>query len=223
MEANLEKNITNVLNAAVKVITNPVGFFRGMPKAGGFLEPLVFVVALSVVAGVLRAILSITGVGFSASFFMAIASIVFVPILVVVFGFVGAAIMFIIWKILGSQESYETAYRCCAYASGIVPITTLLGIIPYLGSIIGIVWMFYLMVVASTEVHMVEKQKALMVFGIICALLVIMNTCSQFAARKVQKEMIGWGEKMEDMTPEEAGKAFGEFMKGLEKGTEKDD
>jgi len=159
--------------------------------------------------------------GVTTTFFLAIASIVFVPIMVAIFGFVGAAVMFIIWKIMGSRESYETAYRCGAYASGIVPITTLLGIIPYLGSIIGIAWLLYLMVVASTEVHKIEQKKALMVFGTICALLVIMNTCSQYGARKMQKGMDEWSTKMQNMTPEEAGKSVGEFMKGLEKGSGK--
>lgn len=221
MEANMEKYVTTILNTAVKVITNPVGFFRSMPKEGGFQDPLIFAVVVGVVAGILKAILSIVGLGVAATFFLAIASIVLIPIMVVIAGFVGAAIMFIIWKIMGSQESYETAYRCGAYAGGIVPVTTLLGIIPYLGAIIGIVWLFYLMVVASTEVHKIEQKKALMVFGILCALVVIMNTCSQITARRMQKGMEEWSEKMEDMTPEEAGRAFGEFMKGVEEGSGK--
>jgi len=81
--------------------------------------------------------------------------------------------------------------------------------------------MLYLMVVASTEVHKIEQKKALMVFGIICALLVITSTCSQYNARKVQKGMEEWSEKMQNMTPEEAGKSLGEFMKGIEKGSGK--
>jgi hypothetical protein len=219
MEANMEKNVINILNTVVKVITNPVGFFRSMPKEGGFQDPLIFAVALGVVAGVLRAFLAIVHLGYHLPFLMAIFSIIMVPFLVAIFGFVGAAIMFVIWKILGSGESFETAYRCGAYAGGIVPITTLLSIIPYLGSIIGIVWLLYLMVVASSEVHKIEQKRAVMVFGIICALLVIRNTCSQFTARKMQKEMDTWSTKMKDMTPEEAGKSLGEFMKGVEKGS----
>ena len=221
MEANMEKYVYNILDTVVKVITNPVGFFRGMSKEGGFQDPLIFAAALGVVARVLRAVLSIAGLGVGTTFFLALASIVVVPILVAIFGFVWAAIMFAIWKTMGSQESYETAYRCVAYAGGIVPITTLLSFIPYLGSIVGIVWMLYLMVVASTEVHKIEQKKAVLAFGIICVLLVIMNTCSQYNTRKMQKRMKDWSNKVQNMTPEEAGKSLGEFMKGFEKGAKK--
>lgn len=220
MEAKLEKNATNILNTAVRVITNPVGFYREMPKTGGFPEPLIFAVILGLISGLLTAILSIFSLGAAASFLMGIAFIIIYPIMIAIFGFVGAAILFIIWRIIGSKESFETAYRCWAYSMAILPITTLLGIIPYLGTIIGLAWGFYLIVVASTEAHKIPQKTAYIVFGVICALMVIMSTCSQYAGRKFQEGMEEFGSQMEDMTPEEAGKAFGDFMKGLQEAAE---
>lgn len=227
MEANLAKNLTDILNTAIRVIAKPTGFYRGMEKTGGFSKPLIFAVILGLVSGVITAILSIFSLGSAASFAMGIASIIIYPIMIAIFGFVGAAILYIIWKIMGSPESYETAYRCGAYSMAIVPVTTLLGIIPYLGTIIAIIWGLYLMIVASTKVHKIPQKTAFIVFGVLCGLLVIMSTCSQYAGRKLQNEMEGFGTKMEDfgsemeeMTPEEAGKALGEFMKGLQDATE---
>ncbi len=222
MEADMKKNVNNILNTAVTVIKNPVGFYRDMPKTGGFVEPLIFAVVMGLISGVVTAILSIFSLGSAASFFMGIAFIIFYPIMVAIFGFVGAAIIFIIWRIMGSQEEYETAYRCVAYAIAISPITTLLGIIPYLGAIISLVWWLYLMIAASTEVHKIPQKKAFMVFGIICILMIMLSTCSQFTARKFQKSAEEFSVQMEEMTPEEAGKAFGEFMKGMQEAAEKD-
>ena len=219
------KNVTLILNTMVEVIKNPVGFFRGMPKSGGFVEPLIFMVCMGVAAGVVQAILAIVGVGFAGSFFMALASIIIVPILVAIFGFAGAAILFVIWRMMGSQQSYETAYRCSAYSGGIVPITTVLGVIPYLGAVIGLIWMTYLLVVASAEVHSLNPKTAWIVFGAIAAVFALISISSQFAARKVTDEMSKWEEQMgemNDMTPEQAGKAVGEFLKGLEKGAGKE-
>jgi hypothetical protein len=116
------------------------------------------------------------------------------------------------------------SYRCGAYACGIAPITTLFGVIPYLGSIIGIVWLLYLMVVASMEVHKIEQKKARMVFGVIGLLLVLMSTCSQIAGKKAEKigtRMEEFGASMENKSPEEVGEALGEFVKGFEKGSGK--
>jgi hypothetical protein len=221
MEENMEKNIKNILGTAVKVITNPAGFYRDMPKTGGLIEPLIFAVVLGLVSGVITAILSIFSLGSAASFWMGLAYIILNPIMAAIGSFIGAAIIFIIWKIMGSQEPYETAYRCVAYASAITPITVLLQIIPYLGSILGLAWGLYLMVVASTEVHKILKQTALRVFGIIFILLAIGLTYSQCKARKYQKSMEQFSGDMKNMTPEEAGKAVQDFMKGMKEDAEK--
>ncbi len=224
MEREIEKNITLILNNMKKIVTNPVGFFQSMPKSGGFVEPIIFMVSMGVVAGIIQAVLGIVGLYFATSFFGALSFIIIVPILVTIFGFVGAAILFVIWKIMGSQQSFETAYRCSAYAGGIVPITTALSIIPFFGSLLGLVWMTYLLVVASTEVHNIKPKTAWIVFGVICALFALTTIGSQFAARRATNEMSKWGEKMEgldEMTPEEAGRAMGEFLKGMEKGAGK--
>jgi uncharacterized membrane protein YdjX (TVP38/TMEM64 family) len=45
------------------------------------------------------------GAGFGA--------IIFMPIAVAIGSFIGAAILFVIWKLMGSQEDYETAYPLC--------------------------------------------------------------------------------------------------------------
>jgi hypothetical protein len=224
MEREIEKNITLILNNMKKIVTNPVGFFQSMPKSGGFVEPIIFMVSMGVVAGIIQAVLGIVGLGFATSFFRALSSIIIVPILVTIFGFAGAAILFVIWKIMGSQQSFETAYRCSAYAGGIVPITTVLGIIPFFGSLLGLVWMTYLLIVASTEVHNIKPKTAWIVFGVICTLFALTTISSQFAARRTADEMGKWEKKMEkfeEMTPEEAGRAMGEFLKGLEKGVDK--
>jgi hypothetical protein len=83
--------------------------------------------------------------GPAASFFMGLAFIVIAPIATALFSFVSGAILYIIWKLMGSQEPFETAFRCGAYAAAISPLTTLLGVIPYLGSLLGLGWMTYLL------------------------------------------------------------------------------
>ena len=204
---------------AVMVITNPVSFFREMPRKGGFFEPIVFVAAMGVIAGIVAALLSLFGLGAYHSFAMALASIVYTPIIAVVMGFIIGAILFIIWKVMGSQESYETAFRCAAYASAISPITTILNIIPFIGGVIGLLWGTYLMVIASSEVHNIRRKTAWIVFGIIFGILAIITITSQFAARKMKRIAEEYREEMEqqDMTQEEMKKAAEEFMKKMQK------
>ncbi len=220
---NPQEQITSVVNTMVSVITNPAAFYRSMPKTGGFVDPIIFAAAMGIIGGVLQIILSIFGLGMAHSFFMALGYIIIFPIASVIFGFVGAAVLFLIWKVMGSRQDYETAFRCAAYASAISPITSLLNIIPYLGAVLGIGWMAYLLVMASVEVHELLAKPSWLVFGIIAGLLALASISSQYTARKFVKEMESFNKKMgkiEEMSPEEAGKKVGEFLKGMQKGQE---
>ncbi len=220
----MERFVSTVSETMIKVITDPVGFYQSMPRGGGYVEPFLFAVVMGVIGGLIQAVFSIFGIGFSGTVLLALASIVLVPVMVAVFGFVGAAILFGIWKLLGSREPFETAYRCGAFATAVTPVTTVLGIIPYIGPILGVVWMTYLMIIASIQVHQIKPKAALIVFGVLGGLLVLSSISSQFAARKVEKQMDQFQSqlgKIDEMKPEEAGKAIGEFLKGMQEGMEK--
>jgi hypothetical protein len=210
---NPKEYATTILNTAVEVITRPVDFYRKMPKSGGFADPLVFIVAMGLAAGVVQAILSIFmrmpgGIGLLA--------VIITPIMAGLFGFVGAAILFGIWKFMGSTQNYETAYRCAAYAAAISPITTLVHPIPYVGGLIGLFWGFYLAATASVEVHGIEPKKARTVFGALAIVFALLSIGAEYSARKTTARMSDF--KAGEMTPEEAGKKMGEFMKGFKKG-----
>ena len=216
------EQIQKIKQTVINVITNPAGFFRDMPVTGGLGDPIIFLAAMGIVSGVIQAFLSIIGLGYKVSFFMALASIIFVELLVVIFSFIGAGIFFFIWKLIGSEQSFETAYRCVGYAATISPLTTLIGIIPYLGAVISMGWMMFLMVTASQKVHKLESQKSWIVFGIVFGLFTLLNLNSQYAARNIQKGMKTYNmqmEQMENMTPEEKGRAMGEFFKGFNQGS----
>ncbi|MCD6352753.1 MAG: hypothetical protein J7M06_00880, partial [Proteobacteria bacterium] len=73
-------------------------------------------------------------------------------------------------------------------------------------------------------VHNLNRKTAWMVFGIIFAIFSLLNISSQYAARKLTGDMKkfqkGLDKQIENMSPEDAGKAMGEFLKGLQKGAD---
>jgi len=219
---DIKQEFAEMPKAALQVITAPAAFFRAMPRSGGFLHPLAFMVAAGLAAGLIRTLLALFG--FSGGALAAgLAAIVLTPILVAVFGFVGAAILFAIWKLLGSRQSFETAYRAMAYCSAITPVSALLEIVPYLGGIAGIAWMTVLLVTVSTEVHGIKAKTAWVTFSIIGALFAATSLSAEIAGRKLSRGAEKWQQQirsdaapMEEMTPEEAGKAVGAFLKSLE-------
>ena len=150
---------------------------------------------------------------------MGIAAIIVLPIMAAVgaaiFGFVSAAILFVIWKLMGSGESYETAYRCVAYLTALSPVTTLFGIIPYLGGAIGLVIYTIYLVAASVQTHGIPAQRAWVVFGILAAILIVFNVSAQIAARRFARNMEQAAESWKGAS-EEMKKAAEEMQKSME-------
>ena len=183
-------DIAAIPQTAVKVLTSPSEFFKQMPKTGGFVEPLVFMIAMGVAAGVLQSILSILRLQVGTGMAMGMASVIILPIMIGIFGFVGAAILFLIWKLMGSQESYETAYRCGAHIGVLTPISALLHLIPYVGAVVSVLLVTFFLVTASVAVHSIPSRKAWLVFGIIGGLLVFFSVSAELAARRIGREAV---------------------------------
>jgi len=201
---------------AIKVITSPAVFFREMPKTGGFLEPLVFMAVMGAVAGLVEAIIAIMGLNVGAGTGMAIASIIIFPVIIAIFGFIGAAIAFVIWKLMGSKEPYETAYRCVAYITALWPVTTLFGIIPYIGIVLAIVLTVYFYAIAGIEAHKIASQTAWLVSGIFGIILIAMSLGAGIASHALRGQMEETTKEMQKSS-EETKKALEELQKKMEK------
>lgn len=212
-------NPNTIINKVKWIITDPSGYFRQMPRSGGFMEPVVFVAIMAVILGIISAVLSLVGAssGVVAGGFLGV--IIFMPIAAVIGAFIGAVILFVIWKLMGSSENYETAFRCQSSVAAIYPIVGIASIIPYVGTILGVAWAAFLMIEASVEVHSRPRKLATTVFGILAALLILTNIAGERASRQMEERMENMGtrfENYEDMSPEEAGRKMGEFLRGME-------
>lgn len=190
-----------IVDQAIKVITNPVGFYQSMSKSGGYADPLIFMVVLAVASGIISAVLSMVGLGISGMMVGGIMAIIFVPIFAVIFGFVGAAILYVIWKLMGSDEDFETAYRCAAYSSAIGPILTVLGLIPLVGSLASALWPMALMAIASIHVHRRNEKLSWSVFGALAMFLVVINMGAERAANDMEGDLEDLRRMMEEQKP----------------------
>jgi hypothetical protein len=223
MEETKDIDFRAMARTAVRVITSPAAFFREMPRTGGFGGPIVFMMVMGLAAGIVNAVLSIIGLHIGMGIGMALVSIIIYPLVGAVLGFIGAAIVFVIWKLMGSREPYETAYRCVAYLAALWPITTALNVVPYIGVLIVIAIWVYFYVIASIETHKISSRRAWLVFGIIGAILIAMSFGFIIAQRAMMEESSKYRKQLEQSTEEmqknseEAQKALEEMQKQLEK------
>jgi len=234
-----------VIEEAKRVIFDPVGFYKSMPITGGYANPIIFLVVMVAATMLIGFVLNLIGlVKFNAiaGGAISISMLIVGPIVGVIASFIVAGVMFVIWKLMGSERDYEAAYRCVAYSTAIAPVIAIISLIPYLAGLIKALWTGFLIYTASIEVHKIKSQTAMIVIGILTALNVIIGFGAERATRHIQGELKGFEkaaqefeksyksgsigeaaknlEKMGEMTPEEAGKQMGEFLKGLEKFSE---
>lgn len=188
---------------AIKVLTRPAVFFREMPKTGGLMEPLAFVLVLAAVTALLDAILGLIGVKFILSAGMAIVRIVLFPVIITAAVFIWALIMQVVWKAMGSQEPFETSFRCVAYLSAVMPLMTIIEAIPQAGQFLTIVGWIFFYVTASVETHKIRTQKAWLVCGILGAVVYLLLLSTGIAdysyRRKLKQQNIEMQKELQDM------------------------
>ncbi len=211
-------DINKVIADAKTVLTNPVGYYQSMAKTGGYSEPVIFVAVMGAAMGIISAILSLFGAGLAGVMAAGLASIIIMPIFAVIGAFIGGAILFVIWKLMGSAENYETAFRCLAATTAVYPVMALVAILPYIGAIVGIAWATWLIIEASVAVHGRDRKIATIVFGILGALMILSNVSSEYAARNISAQWTSQFEELHNLPPDEAGRRVGEFLRGMEEG-----
>ncbi len=218
-------NPAMILDYTKRVITDPAGFFQQMPRKGGFGAPLIYVIVIAVITAAVQAILGMIGFGPAGMFAAGIAGLVLLPILAAIGSFIGAAILFVIWKLMGSEEDYETAYRCAAYAYGYAPVAALVSGIPYIGTLVQILWPTVLIVLATIHVHGRKPALAWGVFGILGILAAVSMLGTEIAARRFMSELESASQQMKheyggkdgEFTPEDAGRAVKDLLENLKK------
>jgi hypothetical protein len=147
-----------------EVIQRPSDFFRKMPTTGGYADPLIFAAINSFIYGLLAALFNrgmmegmygygIGGGGFS--FFTALMAAIMAPIAGIVSILIGAAIIYIVYKILGGTGTYEGTVRFVSYANAVMVIYW----IPIIGWIFGL-YEIYLYIVGGMFVHKVSMGKS---------------------------------------------------------------
>jgi len=226
--------IKEIPGTCIRIISSPSVFFRDMPKKGGIAPPFVFLVVMAlasgVLSGLLRALESALGMRLYEGAAMGFLSLTLIPVASVIgsalFGFLAAAALFVIWRLMGSKEDYEAAYRCTAYLSAVMPISTLVGFAPYVGGALGLALILYYLVTASVSLHGIPPVRAWICFGVIAALLMIISVSSRITAKRFARNMEqaeqSWKDASQEMrkSVEEMRKQMKEQMKeGAEKKT----
>lgn len=131
----------NFVNTWKDVVKHPNDFFRNMPVSGGYRDPLIFAIVNYIIAAILATVSSVMQtrilaesevvpeIMVSMSQGMGLLNLVTAPILDVIGLFIGAAIFFVCFNIMGGSGTYEGTVKIVAYTSILPVISGIIGII----------------------------------------------------------------------------------------------
>lgn len=162
---------------------NPVQFFRRMPVSGGIGNPLIY----GIILGMIGVIFSMMYQQFWGHFFdpsrfypfmgrdfdwqmydlthqiesiWMLIGLIISPIIITVAFFIASGIFHLILLLFGwNKENFEATFRVIAYSEG----AYFFEIIPFIGSIVSLVWAVVLYIIGLKEVHRLTVGQAILV------------------------------------------------------------
>ncbi len=165
------------------VLFSPEELFAHLSYRGGIREPLAFGLlfgSLGTLFSLFWQILFLSGpilpfdLGLADEFafvvlFMAIA--VFVPLFVTLTVFVSSGILHLLLLLVrGGQNGFEATFRVIAYSQA----TQVLGLIPFIGGVVGSLWLLVIQVIGVREMHETSYVKVILAFLIPFALIFLL-------------------------------------------------
>ncbi len=181
------------------IIRRPRDFYMQMPLVGGYTEPLVFCLLMGVVSGLVATAFSLFSTGHIGSMSFGLLSIAVVPVAALTGCYIFSAIMLAIWKLMGSRQDFEVAFRCVAYSFALLPVAIAIAFIPYAGTLVATLWWFWLMFICSTDIHKLERRKSLLVILAIAALILLMNLSGEKSRRQLDSRHNEFNQKMDEL------------------------
>ncbi len=176
-EFNLSNPIGSFVTTVRDLVVKPVTFFRGMPRRGNLVNPLIFALVCILVFTILIALvnLSFSLVGMQdigAAFGAFLLSIIFYPLLAIVGLFIGAGIyQLLIMLLVGQQRlGFETTLKVYSYMS----VALLIAWIPILGWVVAPIWSVLLAIFGIREAHYTTTGKATLVVLILPAVALLL-------------------------------------------------
>jgi len=164
------------------VLFSPEKLFKSMTVTGGIREPLAYGLLFGsmgtmfdffwqflIIGGSLRSIdqglIGQLPMGFIFLIIMLIS-----PVFVILTIFFTSGIMHLMLLIVGAKNGFEATFRVISYSQA----TQVLGLIPFIGGLIGGFWLFIVQFIGLRAIHEISYLKVLMAFLIPVVVLILL-------------------------------------------------
>lgn len=146
---------SNYFNLIKTIAFSPKTFFATLPEIEGYGKPTLFAAFNAALTMLVVVLFSLIFSLKPQQLFPALSGIVIVVPLMIIFLFIGAAVLHLIARILGGKGSFLKSYQVVAFTTAVSPATA----IPFLGFLVS-VYQIYITIVGFKIVHQYSGVKA---------------------------------------------------------------
>jgi len=144
------------------VLFTPKSFYQSFKKEANqqsIGQSIGFIVIISLVGGILSAVIGIAFPNPRVSRWIALFAIIFLPIASIIGSFISAGVVWVICRILGSKPSYAVVFALMAALAAFMPLSVLFSRILILSLLVSI-WSFISFVLGTIELLEVKPVRA---------------------------------------------------------------
>jgi len=165
-----------------EVLTEPIKTFKKQEKKSDLGEAVKQLVIAGLIAGFISGLAAFTGLtaigatgnlgtgmmGAGVGIFTFIAVLIGTPIVLLISWLIGSAIIYVFAKIFNGKGDFtKQSYLIALFWAPLVVVTTVIGIIPFIGAILGcLLWLYglYLLTLALKQAHKVSTARAVAIW-----------------------------------------------------------
>jgi hypothetical protein len=179
--------MNSIFKKAVQLLVAPREAIIAAETDQGLTKSLWFVVVMSLLSAVLLSVVMIFSEGLPASLSDLIINLIALPVSSILMWLGFGTVIFIIWKIVGSEQSYFLSLRIVASFYALLPLWVLAQQIGSVAQIAIVAWLAILLLLASEQIHRIARWKAVLVIGVLVAITIkkILCHCGDTGAEAV--------------------------------------
>jgi hypothetical protein len=172
--SSISTQIRHLIDRSVSVLVQPHFYFTSDSDRLDFSERARYVAVMGFLAGVIGVLTSgafVSGGG-GAGMLLTLA---LSPVVAVIASFVFAALIQIMGYLGGGTGDYGDSYSVSAAASALAPVTAVFNLLPGIGTLIGLVWGWWVVAHGVSAMLGITQQRAKMIVSVFYGVVALLG------------------------------------------------
>lgn len=155
----------SIVNDAFKVLTGSKSFFSHMPKKG-YKKAISFLLFIVVVTGLFKTVCSVSHYGFFEGLSHLPGNLLVMLLYVFVIVTLGSGVMYYIWRLMGSEQSFETSFKNVSYSLVALPLLMIAITFGFYAIVLVMALWAFILFNAGNETHQVRGTGIVVFLGL---------------------------------------------------------